>query len=149
MKWTILALLLFSSAGWANFMVYPMTTTLDMDDGQGSTDKFIKVYSKVKDVLYIRTYVRKIVHPGEKDEKEINVDNWKQPELVVSPEKIIVSPGGYKTVRLTQIIPPKKEELYRVYFESASAGSDAPKKYVSDEKTKKRRFPLILYSGHL
>lgn len=103
----------------ANFMVYPISTVL-----QGERSSLIRVYSKSSDILYIKSYVVKIINPGTPEEKEINISNWQDNEIIVSPARIIVPAGGERAVRLTSLSQPVQETLYRVYFEGVPSAVD-------------------------
>lgn len=110
---------LCSLSVWANFTVYPISKDLEAESSE-----VIKIISKSKPPLYINVYVKKVFNPGTENEYEEVVSNWNESELIVSPKKIIVPGGGIKAVRLTQLVPPSSEELYRVYFESVQGEGD-------------------------
>lgn len=96
----------------ANFMVYPISK--DIKEG-GS--ELIRIYSKSKDVQYIKVYTKKVLNPGTKEESEVDVQNW-EGGVVVTPSRVILPGGSSKSVRLTQLKAASNEEIYRVYFES-------------------------------
>ena len=88
----------------ANFMVYPVSTVLP---GDGSS--VIRVYSKSGDILYIKSRVVKIINPGTPEEKEVNVSNWQENGIIVSPARIIVPAGENRAVRLTHYLLRQKK----------------------------------------
>ena len=100
----------------ANFMVYPISK--DIQSGGSET---IKVFSKSKDVQYIKIYAKKVINPGTKEEREIDIKNW-DGGLVVTPAKVVLPAGASKSIRLTEINKKEQEEVYRVYFESVKPG---------------------------
>ncbi len=114
MKSFVLFFFLFfvSFVAKANFMVYPISK--DIKEG-GS--EVIRVYSKSKDVQYIKVYAKKVMNPGTKEEYEADTSNW-EGGLVVTPNRVILPGGSSKSVRLSQLKTPNVEEVYRVYFES-------------------------------
>lgn len=96
----------------ANFMVYPISK--DIKEG-GS--ELVRIYSKSKDVQYIKVYTKKVMNPGTQKEYEVDTPNWKG-GVVTTPSRVILPGGSSKSVRLTQLKAPDTEEVYRVYFES-------------------------------
>lgn len=104
--------LLSSFTASANFMVYPISK--DIKEG-GS--ELIRIYSKSKDVQYIKVYTKKVLNPGTKEEYELDTPNW-EGGIVTTPSKVILPGGASKSVRLTQLKATSSEEVYRVYFES-------------------------------
>lgn len=127
----IATIMIVSFPALANFMVYPMSSTV-----VAGNDSLIRVYSKSEATQYIRINVKKIVNPATETEKEENVQSWNENNLIASPNKIILPAGGSKAVRMTQIEPPENEVLYRVYFESVSAEPDKKEVEVGNGKTK-------------
>lgn len=96
----------------ANFMVYPISK--DIKEG-GS--ELIRIYSKSKDVQYIKVYTKKVLNPGTKEEYEVDIPNW-EGSVVTTPSRVVLPGGASKSVRLTQLKASSSEEVYRVYFES-------------------------------
>ncbi len=96
----------------ANFMVYPISK--DIEEG-GS--ELIRIYSKSKDVQYIKVYTKKVLNPGTKEEYEVDAPNW-EGGVVTTPSKVILPGGSSRSVRITQLKTTSTEEVYRVYFES-------------------------------
>lgn len=97
----------------AAMTVYPMETAV----GETGSAK-IRVMSQDEKIQFIRITVKKIIEPGTKNEKEIPVGIADQSALVVTPQKLALTPGGERIVRLVSLFPPVKETTWRVYFES-------------------------------
>lgn len=97
----------------AGMTVYPMETAV----GETGSAQ-IRVMSQDEKVQFIRITVKKIIEPGTKNEKEVAADVADQSALVVTPQKLAITPGGERIVRLVSLFPPAKEATWRVYFES-------------------------------
>lgn len=107
-----LCLLILPPIANANFMVYPISKDIKEGDSE-----LIRIYSKSKDVQYIKVYTKKVINPGTKGEYEADIPNW-DGGLTTTPSRIILPGGGSKSIRLTQLKASNTEEVYRVYFES-------------------------------
>ncbi len=117
MKILLFVILFFNVfAASANFMVYPISK--DIQSGGSET---IKVFSKSKDVQYIKIYTKRVINPGTKEEQEVDIKNW-DGGLIVTPAKVVLPAGASKSIRLTEINKKEQEEVYRVYFESVKPG---------------------------
>lgn len=107
-----LSLSFFAEMTMANMSVYPMELNVD---SSGAAQ--IKVASKTDDIQFIRVRQKKILNPGTRQEKEIDVASWKEGGIVVTPEKFALSAGAMRVVRLVSLAPPSRESTWRVYFE--------------------------------
>ncbi len=121
----LLSLLMAPFVANANFMIYPISKDL-----KNGNSELVRVYSKSKEIQYIKIYTKKIINPGTTEEYEVDIPNW-DGGLVVTPQKVILPAGASKSIRLTQFKIPKKEEVYRVYFEAVKPDS---KENVIDNK---------------
>ncbi len=113
-------LLAWSACATANVVVYPMTTHIaPAHEGIGQ----IELHSKSDRVQYVKVRVAEIVAPATRDEREntLSADD----ALVVSPQRLVLSPASTRTVRLIAPVAPQEEKAYRVYFEPVDAPSDA------------------------
>ena len=113
-------LLAWSACAMANVVVYPMTTHIAPEhEGIGQ----IELHSKSDQVQYVKVRVAEIVAPATRDEREntLSADD----ALVVSPQRLVLSPASTRTVRLIAPVAPQEEKAYRVYFEPVDAPSDA------------------------
>ena len=122
--------LLISQGVHANYMVYPMSESI-----KAGENKTLKVFSKSPDNQFIKITVKKILNAGTEHEFEEIVKNWDPDSLIVSPSKIILSGGGSKVIRLTQVDPPSEEKLYRVYFEGVRSNNENDKLDTESKKT--------------
>lgn len=96
-------------------MVYPMETEV----GKNGAAQ-IKVLSQSDEVQFIKISLKKIINPGTPNEKEIPADISAGESLMVTPQKLALTAGGERIVRLVSLAFPPKETTWRVYFESVS-----------------------------
>lgn len=96
-------------------MVYPMETEV----GKNGAAQ-IKALSQSDEVQFIKISLKKIINPGTPNEKEIHADISAGESLVVTPQKLALTAGGERIVRLVSLAFPEKETTWRVYFESVS-----------------------------
>jgi P pilus assembly chaperone PapD len=111
--------LLFCATSMANMTVYPVVAEIK----GGSEATTIQVTSRTGSIQYIRTLVKRVDNPATPQETEVPVKNMEG--LVVSPEKLALSGGSIRTVRLIGLDTPEKETVYRVYFESVPSPDDS------------------------
>ena len=107
-----LGLAIAAPASVANMVVYPMTTKIG-NEQDGVTQ--IQIFSKTDKVQYVKTRVAKVVNPAMQDEHEVDVSA--DAGLVVSPQRLVLTPGSNRTVRIISDSVPTEEIVYRVYFE--------------------------------
>lgn len=111
----LLNIILFSASAQANMTVYPML----VDVGQKGTAQ-IAIQSHSTDVQYIKISVMKIINPATPDEKEIPVEQFGEETLLVTPQKLVLTAGSERIVRLVMLKPLPQESTWRVYFEGVS-----------------------------
>lgn len=104
-----------SSVVRAGITVYPIETSVG-DKGVSQ----IQVMSRGDQVAFVKVTEKKIINAGTPEEKETEADMTGKGALIITPQKIAVSPGGERTVRLVVVDPPEKETTWRVYFEEVS-----------------------------
>lgn len=110
----VVALLSFFSGGaLANMSVYPMSVELGKT---GATQ--IRVMSQSDSVQFVKVTEKQILNPGTKQEKEVNVEGFGKNSLVITPQKLAISAGSQRLVRLVAVELPEKETTWRVYFEA-------------------------------
>ncbi|MBC3347610.1 fimbrial protein TcfA [Pseudomonas sp. SWRI196] len=110
-----------SSPAAANLVVYPMTSTIGVEqDGIGQ----IQLHSKSDKVQYIKVSVVQIQRPGTPDEHESPLSPADTLGIVVSPQRTVLAPGASRTVRIIAQAMPSEETVYRVYFEPVAAPQD-------------------------
>lgn len=77
----------------------------------------VVVQNPDKEPLYLKTSIVEVFHPGTKEEKRVEITDPDKMNLLVSPQKVIIPPGGRKTIRMVSLSVPKdKEAVYRVNF---------------------------------
>ena len=77
----------------------------------------ILVTNTDKEKLFLETEIFKVENPGAETEERIKITDPDKFQLLATPDKNIIPPGGRKTVRLLHLTPPPKtEEVYRVTF---------------------------------
>lgn len=99
----------------AAMYVYPMETTVS-ETGASQ----IRVISQDNDVQFIKIKLKQIINPATDNEREIDSDMSDASQLIVTPQKIALSAGGERLVRLVSLNPPQKETTWRVYFEGVN-----------------------------
>ncbi len=79
--------------------------------------KDIEVENPSSENLYVEITPAVVEEPGTKSEKRITITDPRKSGLLVTPNKIVVPPGGRKLVRLVSLEPlGEKERVYRVTF---------------------------------
>lgn len=99
----------------AAMYVYPMETSL----GENGASQ-IRVISQDNDVQFVMIKLKKILDPAENNEREVDSDMSDASQLIVTPQKIALSAGGERVVRLVSVNLPQKETTWRVYFEGVN-----------------------------
>ncbi len=113
----IVACTLFSQINTASgaMYVYPMEVSVGL---KGASQ--IKVISQDNDVQFIKVSLKQIFQPGTAQEKEKTSDASSVAGLIITPQKIALSPASERVVRLVSVMPPEKETTWRAYFESVN-----------------------------
>ena len=79
--------------------------------------KDIEVENPSSENLYVEISPKIVSEPGTKSEHRIDITDPRESGLLVTPNKIVVPPGGRKLVRLVSLEPlGEKERVYRVTF---------------------------------
>lgn len=99
----------------AAMYVYPMETSV----GESGASK-IRVISQDKEVQFVRIKLKKILNPATNKESESESDMTDASQLIITPQKIALSAGGERLVRIVSVNPPKKETTWRAYFEGVN-----------------------------
>lgn len=139
-----LGLAIAAPASVANMVVYPMTTKIG-NEQDGVTQ--IQIFSKTDKVQYVKTRVAKVVNPAMQDEHEVDVSA--DAGLVVSPQRLVLTPGSNRTVRIISDSVPTEEIVYRVYFEPVNAPADAIEVESADGPAVKSQIGVSLIWGAL
>ena len=96
----------------ANMSVYPM----ELGIGETGTAQ-IRVISQNDGVQFVKVTEKQILNPGTQQEQEADVEQFGQSSLVITPQKLAISAGSQRLVRLVALELPEKETTWRVYFE--------------------------------
>lgn len=81
----------------------------------GQTRKDVTIFNSDKEPLYVKVEILEITNPGTKDEKRELVKDPEKLSLLVTPNKLMIEPGGRKVVRLVNLARnPPAERVYRV-----------------------------------
>lgn len=79
--------------------------------------KDIEVENPGSENLYVKIEPNVVLDPGTETERRVPITDPREHGLLVTPNKIVVPPGGKKLVRLVALQPHgKKERVYRVTF---------------------------------
>ncbi len=79
--------------------------------------KDIEVENPGSENLYVEITPAVILNPGTENENRIMITDPRESGLLVTPNKLVVPPGGRKLVRLVSLEPlGDKERVYRVTF---------------------------------
>lgn len=95
--------------------VYPMEVSV----GPKGANQ-IRVISQDSDVQFIKVSLKQIIKPGTAQENEKASDASSAGGLIITPQKIALSPATERVVRLVSVMPPVKETTWRAYFESVN-----------------------------
>ncbi len=99
----------------AAMYVYPMEVSI----GENGSSQ-IKLISQDDSVQFIRVSLKQVHDPGTKQEYETAIDDADSTALVITPQKVALSSGSERIVRLVSVIPQEKETTWRAYFESVN-----------------------------
>lgn len=77
----------------------------------------IRVMSQSDSVQFVKVTEKQIINPGTKQETEVSVEGFAKNSLVITPQKLAISAGSQRLVRLVALELPEKETTWRVYFE--------------------------------
>lgn len=79
--------------------------------------KDIEVENPSSENLYIEITPTVVEQPGTESEKRVSITDPRESGLLVTPNKLVIPPGGRKLVRLVSLLPlGEKERVYRVTF---------------------------------
>lgn len=109
---TALFLLLPLSAR-ANLDVHPMRVHVEADRAAG-----VRVHSQSTRPQYIRATVKRVLHPGTAQEREIDEAAGESAAIAVTPTRFALAAGGSRLVRVIALDPVAEETALRVYFEA-------------------------------
>jgi len=133
---------IFSGSALANMSIYPMSVELGET---GATQ--IRVMSQSDSVQFVKVTEKQIINPGTPQEKEESVDGFAKNSLVITPQKLAISAGSQRLVRLVAVELPEKETTWRVYFEGVSELENSTA--VSEPQTTSTKVGISLVWGAL
>ncbi|EKT61996.1 hypothetical protein [Providencia burhodogranariea] len=101
---------LFSFEAWSAIDVIPKVLKLENEIG------YFSIVNNGDNTEYIEVDVKRIVNPGVgyQKEKYVNLTEDKNPTLIYSPFKLVLSPHQIKKVKFKKIVNLESEEVYRV-----------------------------------
>lgn len=105
---------LMNSASGAMY-VYPMEVSVGL---KGASQ--IKLFSQDNEVQFVKVSLKKIFQPGTKQESEKPSDASSASGIIITPQKIALSPASERVVRIVSVMPPEKETTWRAYFEGVN-----------------------------
>lgn len=119
-----------SLPAWADgeLMVIPAATRLFHHYDQKVTVKNVG-----DGPLYLSISVQKVMNPGIRPEKKVNLGDVEHPGLLASPDKVTLGPNQTRAITLTSLAEPESEEVYRLYVLPVKSltVTDAPKDKIS------------------
>ena len=91
-----------------------------------STREDVMISNKDSEPLYVKVEIIEIKNPGMDNEVRAVVKNPKQSRFLVTPNKLVVPPGGRKAVRLVNLAPNlDKERVFRVNLTPVAVDEEA------------------------
>ncbi len=138
----ILLCAIFSGGALANMSIYPMSVELGET---GATQ--IRVMSQSDAVQFVKVTEKQIINPGTPQEKEVSVAGFAKNSLVITPQKLAISAGSQRLVRLVAVELPEKETTWRVYFEGVPELEDSAA--ASEPQTTSTKVGISLVWGAL
>lgn len=92
-------------------MVLPASTKL-----YNSHEQKIKVRNVGDSTLFLSVMLQKVTNPGISPENKINMHDLPSPGVLATPEKLTLGPNQSRDIRLTSLVEPSEESLYRLYI---------------------------------
>lgn len=92
-----------------------------MEIGLKSDNKaVIQIHASGDKTEFIKVKVKRILNPGMENESLQDYDPSLESDLIVSPQKLVVTPGSTRLVRILTMNKPQKETAWRIYMEGVS-----------------------------
>ncbi len=108
------------AASQAEFII--SSTILEFAAGKPEQQD-VELISRGKENDYILAEVSEVVHPGTAHEQRKPVADMAEPELLVTPDKTVLPPGGRKLMRFVLLASPgAAERIYRVALKPVIRG---------------------------
>ncbi|HGM5492555.1 TPA: fimbrial protein [Serratia fonticola] len=128
----------FSCGALANMSIYPMNVEVGET---GATQ--IRVMSQSDAVQFVKVTEKQIINPGTPQEKEVSVEGFAKNSLVITPQKLAISAGSQRLVRLVAVELPATETTWRVYFEGVPELEDSAAAATQQTPTTKVGISLV------
>lgn len=76
----------------------------------------VEIRNPDKEPMYIKVEILEVHNPGMKNEERKVVTNPKAAKFLVTPSKLVIPPGGRKSVRMLNIgqLPVDKDKVFRI-----------------------------------
>lgn len=92
-----------------------------MEIGLKSDNKaVIQIHASGDKTEFIKVKVKRILNPGMENESLQDYDPSLESDVIVSPQKLVVTPGSTRLVRILTMNKPQKETAWRIYMEGVS-----------------------------
>ncbi len=112
----VLMVLLFVSISPASANMVLSEAIVHFEPGK-PLRKDIEVENPSSENLYVEVTPAVVLEPGTENEQRQSISDPRESGLLVTPNKLVVPPGGRKLVRLVSLEPlGEKERVYRVTF---------------------------------
>lgn len=128
----------------AAMTVYPMETDVGKN---GATQ--VKVLSQSDSVQFIKVTLKRIINPGTPQEEEVFTDTSSSGSLIITPQKLALTAGSERIVRLIALELPPQETAWRVYFEAVSEHEFNEGKGISSSKKSSAEVGINIVWGAL
>jgi P pilus assembly chaperone PapD len=76
----------------------------------------VEIRNPDKEPMYIKVEILEVLNPGAENEERKVVTNPKAAKFLVTPSKLVIPPGGRKSVRMLNIgkLPVDKDKVFRI-----------------------------------
>lgn len=76
----------------------------------------VEIRNPDKEPMYIKVEILEVLNPGMENEQRKVVTNPKAAKFLVTPSKLVIPPGGRKSVRMLNIgkLPSDKDKVFRI-----------------------------------
>ncbi|HDR9482187.1 TPA: pilus assembly protein [Burkholderia aenigmatica] len=65
--------------------------------------------------LYLSIFLQKVMNPGIRPEKKVDLGELDHPGVLASPDKVTLGPNQTREITLTSLAEPESEAVYRLY----------------------------------
>lgn len=115
-----LLLTLVMITGFAQAEIKLDKLIFDFKPGKAHHDDLRVLNKHEKNNLYVNVEIREVIHPGTDKEQRVLLEGIKNLPLVITPNKMVVPPGGKKNVRVVVLADAGKvDRIFRADFTPA------------------------------